>query len=32
LKVQNRAKLEDAACECYELITKQIKKWDSETV
>lgn len=30
LKIQNRAKLEDAACECYQLIKKQIQKWDSE--
>ncbi len=31
VKIKNRAKLEDAACECYEVMTEQVKKWHAET-
>jgi Mn-dependent DtxR family transcriptional regulator len=31
VKIENRTKLEAAACECYGIITAQIRKWQSET-
>jgi CRP-like cAMP-binding protein len=31
VKVENRAKLEAAACECYGIMTEQVKKWHAET-
>jgi CRP-like cAMP-binding protein len=31
VKIENRAKLEDAACECYGIMTEQVKKWHAET-
>jgi CRP-like cAMP-binding protein len=31
VKIGNRAKLEDAACECYGIMTEQVKKWHAET-
>jgi CRP-like cAMP-binding protein len=31
VKIKNRAKLEDAACECYGIMTEQVKKWHAET-
>jgi CRP-like cAMP-binding protein len=31
VKIENRAKLENAACECYGFITTQIHKWQAET-
>lgn len=30
LKIENRANLEEAACECYRVVTEQIKKWRAE--
>jgi hypothetical protein len=30
VKIENRAKLEEATCECYGLLTEQIKKWQAE--
>jgi hypothetical protein len=30
VRVKRREKLEDAACECYGRITKQIAKWGAE--
>jgi CRP-like cAMP-binding protein len=30
VKVENRKRLEKAACECYRIMTRQIKKWRSE--
>jgi CRP-like cAMP-binding protein len=30
VKIKSRSRLEDAACECYEIMTKQIKKWHDE--
>ena len=32
VKIENRNELEDAACECYGIITQQVKKWQSETI
>jgi CRP-like cAMP-binding protein len=31
LKIESRAKLEAAACECYRVIVKQTGRWESET-
>ena len=31
VKIESRTQLEDAACECYEIMTQQIKKWQAET-
>lgn len=30
VKIQNRAQLEEAACECYAIMTQQIKHWRAE--
>jgi CRP-like cAMP-binding protein len=30
VKVRNRSKLEDASCECYQMITQQAEKWQTE--
>jgi CRP-like cAMP-binding protein len=30
VKIQSRSKLEDASCECYEMIMRQTKKWKDE--
>jgi CRP-like cAMP-binding protein len=30
VKIENRAKLEEATCEWYGLLTEQIKKWQAE--
>jgi CRP-like cAMP-binding protein len=32
VKIENRARLEDAACECYDLIVKHTDRWRKETV
>ena len=29
--ILNRQKLEDAACECYGILQRQIKEWDKQT-
>jgi len=31
VKIKNRAQLEDAACECYELMQRQTKIWQRES-
>jgi len=31
VKIENRARLEDAACECYDLIVKHTERWKKET-
>jgi CRP-like cAMP-binding protein len=31
VKIENRLRLEEAACECYETMTRQVKKWHVET-
>ncbi len=31
VKIANRLRLEEAACECYETMTRQVKKWHVET-
>ena len=31
IKFENRRRLEEAACECYETMTRQVKKWHVET-
>jgi len=31
VKIENRARLEDAACECYDLIVKHTDRWKKET-
>jgi CRP-like cAMP-binding protein len=31
VKIENRFRLEEAACECYETMTRQVKKWHVET-
>jgi CRP-like cAMP-binding protein len=31
VKIINRQKLEEAACECYQIMQNQIKEWQSET-
>ncbi len=31
VKIENRARLEDAACECYELIQRHTENWKKET-
>lgn len=30
VKIESRANLEEAACECYRVVTEQIKKWRAE--
>ena len=30
VKIESRSRLEDAACECYGIMTRQIKKWHEE--
>ncbi len=30
IKIENRAKLEEASCECYRIMVEQIKKWQAE--
>lgn len=30
VRVQDRAGLEDASCECYRIMTRQIEKWNAE--
>jgi hypothetical protein len=30
VRIVNRAKLEDAACDCYQVIERQKQKWQSE--
>ena len=32
LKIEDRAGLEDAACECYEMLTQQTEKWHREAI
>jgi len=32
IKVESRSCLEDAACECYAIMTRQVEKWRSEVV
>jgi Crp-like helix-turn-helix domain len=29
--ILNREKLEDAACDCYQIVQRQLAEWDSET-
>jgi hypothetical protein len=31
VKIENRARLEDAACECYELLRRHTETWQKET-
>jgi CRP-like cAMP-binding protein len=31
VKIEDRLRLEEAACECYETMTRQVKKWHVET-
>jgi CRP-like cAMP-binding protein len=31
VKIVNRQRLEDASCECYEIMVKQVEEWRSET-
>jgi CRP-like cAMP-binding protein len=31
VKIEDRARLEEASCECYGVLTEQIKKWQSES-
>ena len=31
VRILNRANLEDAACECYEILTGQVRNWQSES-
>jgi CRP-like cAMP-binding protein len=31
ITVLNRAKLEEAACDCYAIVQRQLKEWESET-
>jgi hypothetical protein len=30
VKIESRTQLEDAACECYEIMRRQIAKWQAE--
>jgi Mn-dependent DtxR family transcriptional regulator len=30
VKIKSRAQLEDAVCECYGILTQQIKQWQAE--
>ena len=32
VKIRNRDKLQDASCECYQMITQQSEKWQTEAV
>ncbi len=32
VKIKNQAQLENAACECYTILTQQIKKWRAEAI
>jgi CRP-like cAMP-binding protein len=32
VRIRSQAKLEDAACECYGILTQQIKKWRAEAI
>jgi len=32
VKILNRKKLEDAACDCYGIVQRQLTAWETETI
>jgi CRP-like cAMP-binding protein len=31
VKIENRARLEEAACNCYDILVRQVQNWHAET-